>query len=128
MGQATKRGMYCPQCQKPVAGSKTTHGVRNLFAIPTLGATTKVERWHCPDCGGRVEPNRFLYKVAHKMNEEKARARRETAAKPPAKESGSSGTSDKVLAQIKELSELHEAGATTDEEFAAKKTELLSRL
>jgi hypothetical protein len=33
-----------------------------------------------------------------------------------------------VIGQIKRLAELHEAGILTDEEFSAKKQELLSRL
>lgn len=33
-----------------------------------------------------------------------------------------------VVDQIKKLAELHEKGILTDEEFSAKKTELLSRV
>ena len=33
-----------------------------------------------------------------------------------------------VVGQIKRLAELHEAGILTDEEFSAKKQELLARL
>jgi hypothetical protein len=33
-----------------------------------------------------------------------------------------------IVGQIKRLAELHEAGILTDEEFSAKKTDLLSRL
>jgi hypothetical protein len=33
-----------------------------------------------------------------------------------------------IIDQIRKLSELHEEGILTDEEFTAKKTELLSRL
>jgi hypothetical protein len=33
-----------------------------------------------------------------------------------------------ITGQIKELAKLHEAGILTDEEFTAKKTELLARL
>jgi hypothetical protein len=35
---------------------------------------------------------------------------------------------DMIIDQIRKLSELHEEGILTDEEFSAKKTELLSRL
>jgi glucose-6-phosphate-specific signal transduction histidine kinase len=35
---------------------------------------------------------------------------------------------DEVRAQIRKLSELHDEGVLTDEEFEAKKAELLSRL
>ena len=58
MGQATKGGMYCGRCRKPVAAVKTTHGVRNALAVPTLGLAGKVEDWHCPDCGGPVVRDR----------------------------------------------------------------------
>jgi len=33
-----------------------------------------------------------------------------------------------IIGQIKKLAELHESGILTEEEFAAKKTELLARL
>ena len=35
---------------------------------------------------------------------------------------------DMILDQIRKVAELHEEGILTDEEFAAKKTDLLSRL
>ncbi len=35
---------------------------------------------------------------------------------------------DMIIDQIRKLAELHEQGTHTDEEFTAKKTELLSRL
>lgn len=35
---------------------------------------------------------------------------------------------DLIVDQIRKLAELHEQGILTDEEFTAKKTELLSRL
>ena len=35
---------------------------------------------------------------------------------------------DMIVDQIRKLSELHEEGILTDEEFSAKKQELLSRL
>lgn len=38
------------------------------------------------------------------------------------------GAEDKVLAQIEKLGELRDAGVLSDEEFEAKKTELLARL
>ncbi len=34
---------------------------------------------------------------------------------------------DMIIDQIQKLAELHEQGIVTDEEFTAKKTELLSR-
>ena len=128
MGQATKRGMYCTQCDKPVAAEKTTHGVRNLLALPTLGVTAKRERWHCPDCGGKVEPNRFGYKWARERKAAQAKASRRKADRSPAKADIAHGTSEDIVAQIKGIRELHEAGAITDKEFAEKKAELLSRL
>lgn len=41
---------------------------------------------------------------------------------------GPTGEGNEVFAQIAKLKELHGAGALTDEEFAAKKTELLGRV
>lgn len=35
---------------------------------------------------------------------------------------------DMIVNQIRKLAELHEAGILTEEEFTAKKTELLARL
>jgi hypothetical protein len=35
---------------------------------------------------------------------------------------------DIIIEQIRKLAELHEAGILTDDEFTAKKTDLLSRL
>jgi ribosomal protein L7/L12 len=55
-----KGGMWCPSCQRPVAGRKTGHAVRNtLGAAATLGLSLKSERWHCPVCGGPVEKVAF---------------------------------------------------------------------
>lgn len=65
MGHAVKGGMWCDQCQRPVAAQKTTHGVRNFLAAtlyaPTAGGSLaggKIEDWHCPYCGGPVRRNR----------------------------------------------------------------------
>jgi Short C-terminal domain len=74
MGQARKAGMWCENEGKPVAAVKTTHGIRNALAIPTLGLTAKVEGWMCPDCGGPVTKNRRLPQADRLKLEEKARA------------------------------------------------------
>jgi hypothetical protein len=39
MGVKTQGGMWCNNCQQPVAGQKTTHRFRNLASFATLGAT-----------------------------------------------------------------------------------------
>ena len=58
MGVKVKGGMYCPQCQAPVAAQKTGHGIRNAIATVTapVGGVmfAAVEGWHCPTCGGPV--------------------------------------------------------------------------
>jgi hypothetical protein len=73
MGHATKGGMYCLSCDKPVAAVKTTHGVRNTLALPTMGLTAKVEGWHCPTCGGPVKP------AWQAQREKRKRAEKQTA-------------------------------------------------
>ncbi len=47
---------------------------------------------------------------------------------PAAQVPGSSGDSDAIIAAIESLAGLHQRGILTDEEFAAKKSELLGRL
>ncbi len=47
--------MYCDYCQRPVAGQKNTHKVRNtLIGVPFMGLGAKVEPYHCPMCGQPV--------------------------------------------------------------------------
>jgi len=65
--------MYCPRCKVPVAAVKQTHGVRNFFAIPTMGMTGKIEQWHCPNCGGRVESEKGLAGLARRRAQEAER-------------------------------------------------------
>jgi hypothetical protein len=79
MGQATKGGMYCRECDRPVAAQKTTHGIRNTLAIPTMGATAKIEDWHCPNCGGPVVARSRA--EAEKHFDEKQEARRQAVRK-----------------------------------------------
>jgi hypothetical protein len=50
------------------------------------------------------------------------------AASTPPERASSAGTADEVLAALERLGDLHHSGILTDEEFAAKKTSLLSRL
>lgn len=76
MGNATKGGMYCRECDRPVAAQKTTHGIRNTLAIPTMGATAKIEDWHCPNCGGPVVRRSTV--DAERQYEAKQAAKRET--------------------------------------------------
>jgi hypothetical protein len=61
MGQKTKGGMWCPECDRPVMGVKNTHRIRNaagLLAAPATGALSlnglKTEGYICPTCGGPV--------------------------------------------------------------------------
>ena len=57
----SKGGMYCDYCQRPVAGQKATHRMRNtasgVFALGTAGASllgANVDGYHCPNCGQAV--------------------------------------------------------------------------
>lgn len=61
MGVTAKGGMWCDQCGKPVAATKSTHRFRNTLAavgLPlTMGASLhgiKVGESCCPNCGGPV--------------------------------------------------------------------------
>lgn len=85
MGAAVKGGMYCERCDVPVAAQKTTHGVRNTLAVPTGGLTAKVERWHCPNCGGPVKPATNVERARSRQAEREtmaaaARSRQKAAA------------------------------------------------
>ena len=50
------------------------------------------------------------------------------AGAPPERASSAGTDADAVLAALERLGDLHQRGVLTDEEFAAKKAELLSRL
>jgi Short C-terminal domain len=47
---------------------------------------------------------------------------------PPEPVSGASGDAEAIVAAIESLAGLHQRGILSDEEFAAKKAELLGRL
>jgi hypothetical protein len=47
---------------------------------------------------------------------------------PPSPAAIMAEITDSIIDQIRKRAELHEEGILTDEEFSAKKTELLSRL
>lgn len=47
-----KPGMFCEQCDRPIAAQKNKHGVRNTVTVLTLVPVGKIEGWHCPTCGG----------------------------------------------------------------------------
>jgi len=61
MGMKVRGGMFCLQCQKPVAAQKGTHRLRNTIATLSAPLTAGYSlaglasgAWHCPDCGGPV--------------------------------------------------------------------------
>src|SRR3712207_5646107 len=61
MAVQVKGGMFCPQCNSPVAAQKRTHRLRNTAAVVaapvTAGASLAAAasgQWHCPRCGGPV--------------------------------------------------------------------------
>ena len=47
-------------------------------------------------------------------------------APPPAPDPGTAAGSDTTVAQLQQLTQLHESGALTDEEFTSAKQKLLS--
>jgi hypothetical protein len=62
MALQVKGGMYCPRCNLPVAGQKSSHRIRNTASAVAAPATAgvslagvKVDDWHCPNCGGAVD-------------------------------------------------------------------------
>lgn len=62
MGQKTKGGMFCSNCNKPVMGVKNTHRLRNTASVVALPATNalslvglKSEHYVCPTCGSKVQ-------------------------------------------------------------------------
>jgi predicted RNA-binding Zn-ribbon protein involved in translation (DUF1610 family) len=62
MGVKVKGNMYCDACQRPVAGQKSTHRLRNTAAVITAPVTGGASmagaasgKWHCPNCGGPVK-------------------------------------------------------------------------
>ncbi len=63
MGVKFQGNMYCDSCQRPVAGQKSTHRLRNAAAALTAPVTggasvfgAKAGKWHCPHCGGPAKP------------------------------------------------------------------------
>lgn len=98
VGHATKGGMYCMRCDQPVAGQKTTHGIRNTLAIPTGGLTLNVEPWHCPNCGGPVKNAREAQRTKEKeKREEVTRAKEKEGHDGAIAEIGAEGDTMVVL-------------------------------
>jgi hypothetical protein len=61
MSAKTRGGMWCDYCQRPVAGQREGHAVRNTASWLTSGLTgglslagVKTEEWQCPFCGQLV--------------------------------------------------------------------------
>jgi hypothetical protein len=55
MGSQMGGDMYCPGCDRPVAGQRGAHRTRNAVATFLTGdCGMEVEPWHCPFCGGPV--------------------------------------------------------------------------
>ena len=50
------------------------------------------------------------------------------ARQPPRHRAAAASTDDEIFSRIERLAELRQKGILTEEEFAAKKTELLARL
>ena len=72
--------------------------------------------------------NRVSRRQGERWSEQEAAAYQEQAAQqaPPPPAPADSDTDD-MLAQLKQLGELHEAGVLTDDEFAAQKAKIMSQ-
>lgn len=69
--------------------------------------------------------NRVSRRQANRWSEENE-AQYEQQAPPPPPAPADSGTDD-MIAQLKQLGELHEAGVLTDEEFAVQKAKVMNQ-
>lgn len=61
MGVKVKGNMWCDQCQRSVAGQKSTHRLRGVVSTVTAPVTAgasllavRSDAYHCPTCGGPV--------------------------------------------------------------------------
>ncbi len=89
----------------------------------------RVPRWWAWHLGG-FELGFLLWVGLRKEVEELIRTAPEFRDAAPAAGGGASGTASEsdVGSQLRQLAALHDSGVIPDEEFAAKKTELLSRM
>jgi hypothetical protein len=69
--------------------------------------------------------NRVSRRQANRWSEENEAQYEQQAPPPPPPASADSGTDD-MIAQLKQLGELHEAGVLTDEEFAVQKSKVMN--
>ncbi len=72
MGVAVKGGQWCPQCERQVAGQKTTHRASGAAWLGATGLPRPGETPHCPSCGGNTFPDsgpgrRMVYDDAGKL-------------------------------------------------------------
>ena len=70
--------------------------------------------------------NRVSRRQANRWSEENEAQYEQQAPPPPPPAPADSGTDD-MIAQLKQLGELHEAGVLTDEEFAAQKAKVMNQ-
>jgi hypothetical protein len=84
MGVKVKGGMFCPQCDKPVAAQKGTARLRNTLGVvfmPVTGGAsglgTQVNDWHCPTCGGPVyqPPSATEVYIAEKLSAQREKTK-----------------------------------------------------
>ena len=75
--------------------------------------------------------NRVSRRQGERWSEQEAAAYQEQAAQqappPPPPPPAAALDTDDMLAQLKQLGELHDAGVLTDEEFAAQKAKIMSQ-
>ena len=70
--------------------------------------------------------NRVSRRQANRWSEENEAQYEQQAPPPPPPAPADSGTDD-MIAQLKQLGELNEAGVLTDEEFAAQKAKVMNQ-
>lgn len=78
MGVAVKGGQWCPRCEQPVAGQKTTHRASGGAWLVATGLPRPGDGHHCPTCGHHTVPDagpgrRMVYDDAGKMTFESKR-------------------------------------------------------
>ena len=73
-----------------------------------------------------VEQQAEMEAVQQQLAAQQAQQAAAAAAAPAAAAEAPAGASDDLMGQLSQLAQLHQAGALTDEEFAAAKAKLLS--
>lgn len=119
---STKHAMWRCVCgtENPVTLSYCTRCRR------TRKETDTGTREKCPHCGAmNRSDNATCFACGQPIHEENVPAQKEL---PPVKETTPAQTQQEALALLESLSALHQQGILTDDEFAEKKKQILSRI